>query len=78
MGNGQFYPNWRAGYTNLSPGETYTAVWTQNIPALGGVIGNNDFSLFAEDVTPPPYNQPPYVPSGDTATDVCTVKAIAP
>ncbi len=78
LANGSSYPNWRAGYTNIQPGETFTTSWVQNIPALGSVVGNNTFGLLAEDVTPPPYNQPPYAPSGDTATDVCTVTAVAP
>lgn len=78
LAGGGNFPNWRAGYTNLTPGETYTAFWMQTIPALGGVIGDNVFTLFAEDVTSAPYNQPPYVPSGSTATDTCTVTAIAP
>ena len=78
LASGAVYGNWRAGFTNLGPGETFSTSWAQNIPALGSMIGDNVFSLFAEDVTPAPYNQPPYPASGDTATDVCTVTASAP
>ena len=30
------------------------------------------------DVTPPPYNLPPYPPAGDTDTAGCTVTGAAP
>jgi hypothetical protein len=69
---------WRAGYTNIQPGGSYNSTWSQSIPALSSVIGDNLFTLVAEDVTPAPYNQPPYPPAGDTAVVVCTVTGIAP
>lgn len=78
LASGAVYGTWRAGFTNLGPGETFSTGWTQNIPALGSMIGVNVFSLLAEDVTPAPYNQPPYPASGDTATGACTVTASAP
>ena len=78
VGNGTPYTNWRTGWTNLDPGETYSTIWNQNLPALGTLVGNNVFTLIGEDVTPPPYNQPPYAASGDTAIDDCTVIATAP
>jgi hypothetical protein len=59
LGNGQQYGGWRSGYTNLSPAEQFTSQWTQAIPALGPVIGQNVFALHASDVTPPPWNQGP-------------------
>jgi hypothetical protein len=34
--------------------------------------------LSAMDVTPSPYNQPPYPPSGDTCTQTNVVNAHAP
>ncbi len=48
------------------------------IPALGSVIGVNLFELVGEDVTPAPFNQPPYPPAGDTATASCMVTGVAP
>jgi len=78
LANGSTYANWRVGFTNVRVGESFTLSWAQNIPALASVIGDNEFSLLAEDVTPAPYNQPPYAPSGDTATDACVVTAAAP
>ncbi len=48
------------------------------IPGLGSVLGDNTFSLVAEDVTPAPYNQPPYAPAGDTDSAQCVVTAAAP
>jgi len=75
---GGSYSNWRSGYTNLSPGESFTTGWTQNIPALSAIVGENQFTLLAEDVTPAPYNQPPYPPAGTTDRDKCEVTGIAP
>jgi hypothetical protein len=62
----------------VAPGDSYVTSWVQNIPALGTVIGDNLFALVVEDVTPPPYNQPPYPAAGDTAEANCTVMGIAP
>jgi len=77
-GDGHSISNWRSGYTNVAASDAYTTSWSQTIPAMGSVIGNNIFQLEAEDVTPPPYNQPPYPPAGDTSTSTCTVTAFAP
>ena len=78
IAGGTSYPNWRAGFTNVAAGDSYVSAWMQNIPALGTLVGDNVFSLLVEDVTPSPYNQPPYPMSGDTATDTCVVTGIAP
>lgn len=43
--------------------------WPLTLPAIFPVLGTNLFELTVEDVTPVPYNQPPYAPSGDTDTD---------
>ncbi len=77
-GGGAFYANWREGYADVGPGSRLVDSWFQNIPALGSVLGENRFVLVAEDVTPAPYNQPPYPPAGDTATAFCVVTAVAP
>ncbi len=78
LAGGGFFSNWRAGYTNVAGGSSYTTSWSQTIPALGSLIGDNHFILGAEDVTAAPYNQPPYPPAGDTDTASCTVTGIAP
>jgi hypothetical protein len=78
VGGGGYFANWRAGFTNVAAGNSYSTTWSQNIPALGSLIGDNVFKLVAEDVTPAPYNQPPYPPSGDSDSDACTVTGIAP
>jgi len=77
LASGSQFPNWRAGSTNIAAGGSYDAMFPVTIPALGSVIGDNQFELAAEDVTPSPFNQPPYPPSGDTAIDSCTVTAVA-
>jgi len=78
IAGGSSISNWRSGYTNLSAGEFFSSGWMQSLPGLGTLVGENQFSLDALDVTPPPYNQPPYAAAGDMATDVCTVTASAP
>jgi len=78
LAEGASYSSWRAGYLNLAPDESVQYQWLQTIPALQTVTGENVFSLVIEDVTPAPYNQPPYPPAGDTATATCTVTGIAP
>ncbi len=78
LASGATYQSWRAGYTNLGPTETFVTAWQQTLPALGSLVGENVFELDAEDVTPPPYNQPPYPPAGDTATASCIVTGITP
>lgn len=77
LANGEHYSNYRAGYTNVHPGESNVFAWPQTL-SNGSVIGDNVFTLIAEDVTSAPYNQPPYPPAGDTATATCTVTGIAP
>ncbi len=78
IASGSFFGSFRAGWTNLAPYETYNAVWNQNLPALGSLVGDNQFNLVGQDVTPVPYNQPPFAPAGDTASDSCTVTGSAP
>ncbi len=75
---GGFYSNWKAGHTVLDAAETMDITWNQVIPALQPVLGDNLFTLVAEDITPAPYNQPPYPPSGDTATDGAMVTGFVP
>ena len=78
LAGGQTYGSWRAGYANLGPDSSLVTTWTQTLPALGSLAGLNTFTLVVEDVTPAPYNQPPYPASGDDATAACQVTGIAP
>jgi hypothetical protein len=78
IGNGTFYNPWRAGFTTVAPSSSFTTQFPVDIPALPSVIGENTFSLLALDVTPPPYNQPPYPPSGGACTQINVVTAQAP
>ncbi len=78
LAGGQTYPSWRAGYTNVAAGDFFLTSWVQNIPALGSLVGENVFTLVVEDVTPAPYNQPPYPPPGDSDSASCTITGVAP
>jgi len=72
LANGTTYYNWRAGATNIAPGNCYNTPFGVNLPDVGGVHGTNTFTLIGTDITAAPYNQPPYSPSGDTDSDSCT------
>ncbi len=78
LANGSTVGNWRTGYTNIADGGSFVTGWNTTIPAFGTVIGTNTFTLAVEDVTPSPFNQPPYPPAGDTTSNDCTVEGIAP
>jgi len=78
LAGGRSISNWRSGYTNVAAGDFYESAWGQTIPALASVIGDNVFELVAEDVTPAPFNQPPWPAAGDTAVSSCAVTGIAP
>jgi hypothetical protein len=77
LAGGQHLSRWREGWSDLLPGEPFVRHWIQDFPALGSLAGDNVFTLSAEDVTPAPFNQPPYPPSGAVASDVCTVTGFA-
>ncbi len=74
LAGGGFIATWRAGYANIAAGATYVTSWSQNLPALGALNGLTEFTIVAEDVTPAPYNQPPYPPAGDTGESTSTVE----
>jgi hypothetical protein len=78
IASGALYTNWRAGFTTLSPLEVYSNNWNQNFPGLPVLVGDNVFTLLGYDVTPAPYNQPPYAPDGDSDSAVCAITAYAP
>jgi len=78
LADGQSLANWRAGYQNIAGGGNTTTTWHQTIPALGSLIGLNQFTLVVEDVTPAPWNQPPYLASGYSAANSCTIFARIP
>jgi hypothetical protein len=72
------FPSWRRGTINLGGGASLDIGLNLTIPAHMTVIGINTFTLSTADVTPSPYNQPPYPPSGDTDYDLCIVEGIVP
>ena len=68
---------WRTGYLNMPAGSIHTSSLLQFLPNLAPLVGDNQILLRAVDVTPAPYNQPPYPPSGNTARDACTVTGVS-
>jgi parallel beta-helix repeat protein/predicted outer membrane repeat protein len=75
---GQTISNWRSGYTNIAAGGMHTTIWNQLIPQSQTLIGSNRFKLLAVDVTPAPFNQPPYPASGDSTEVSCWIEANSP
>jgi len=78
LARGGTITSWRRGSASIAPGSVFATTWNQPIPAAGALLGTSIFSMAVEDVTPAPYNQPPYPPSGDTDLELCTVTGVAP
>jgi len=78
LGGGGFVSGWRTGYTNVAAGDSFTSSWSQTLPALDSLIGPNRFTIVAEDVTPAPFNQPPYPPAGGTDFAGCIISCSTP
>jgi len=78
LADGVQYSNLYTGFTTLSAGEIFTSSWPETIPEISSVLGENMVTLVIQDVTPSPFNQPPYPPAGETMKSTCTVTGIAP
>lgn len=78
LADGSSVTGWRAGWSNVAAGGQFLAGWDQDIPALSSLAGINTFTLTTVDVTPAPWNQPPYPASGDEATANCTLSVALP
>jgi len=63
----------QAGQYDLSAGQIRVENWSQSIPPSGALPGGYTFDLIAEDVTPAPFNQAPFPPSGCEAVHDCLV-----
>jgi len=78
LANGFFLAKHRAGYTNVAPFDRFDVSLNLTLPALASLNGDNLFTLSTEDVTPAPYNQPPFPPSGARDTHSVTVHVVVP
>ena len=78
IANGTIFTDARTGHVTVAPDDVATVSWLVKIPAEPSVIGDNRFTVNGEDVTPAPYNQPPYLQSGDKDLDYCIITAYAP
>ena len=69
-----------SGEVNLPAGvgEYYLASWVKPLPVRFATVGLNRYHVLMTDISPPPFNQPPYPPSGSAAGDNCTVLATIP
>jgi parallel beta-helix repeat protein/predicted outer membrane repeat protein len=77
LGNGGVIGGWRRGFTNLLPGDAHYTSLLQPLPAFPSLVGENRCRMVVQDVTPAPYNQPPYPPSGQMDTDMVSIHAAA-
>jgi hypothetical protein len=59
-------------------GETYQKFWVKHFPNIDRLDGIVTFQLYALDVTPAPWNQPPYPPSGQMDTSELPIRIIVP
>ncbi len=78
LANGNFLYNHRAGYTNVGPYDRFEASVNMNLPAFSSLHGENTFTLHTEDVTPAPYNQPPFLPAGAHDSSSVTIDVVVP
>jgi len=78
LAGGAHFSNWRSGYTSIAPGSGFTTQFSLALPDSGTLVGEHTFRLLVEDVTPAPYNLPPYPPAGNTCTHTTVVTAYAP
>lgn len=75
---GPYYPNWRTGTATITPDVDTLEIWNMVLPDSWSMVGENQLLLRLVDITPPPYNLPPYQPSGGTATDTFIFTGIEP
>jgi len=60
LADGHSFPQWRQGLISLAPNETQMVNWNHPVPAYQSLVGSNSLALTWMDITPPPFNQPPY------------------
>ncbi len=78
LAGGSLFTHWRAGTAKIGAGESLVSVWINSLPANQAMVGENSFTFVSMDVTPAPYNQPPYPPSGHSDSASCLVNGMAP
>jgi len=78
LAGGRTYSGWRQGRSNIPADRSVTVQWPQIIPDQEPLVGVNYFRFTVTDVTPAPYNQPPYPPAGDFASHSCTITGMMP
>ncbi len=77
LASGKIIDNFRSGVVQVPPQGTVTRSFNCLVPRNNHLVGENVGTLTMEDITPPPYNQPPRPPSGTTDTDNCSLWGIA-
>jgi hypothetical protein len=78
LGGGEVIYEWRFRVVDVEPSGTSYQCWNNQLWDLPSFEEKNIARLRVVDVTPPPYNQPPYPPSGATAEDTCFFWGIGP
>ncbi len=78
LGRGDPLYEWRFRAIKLPPNGTWDRCWNNEMTDLQTLEDKNIVRLHVVDVTPPPFNQPPYPPSGYVVEDVCFFWGINP
>jgi bacillopeptidase F len=73
LGSGPMITNWKVGTATLAPGASVPYVLGLTLPANPYLYGDNVLRLEMQDVSPPPYNQPPNSPSGHFDDALCVI-----
>ncbi len=78
LAGGYYMANITTGFKGIGPLES--AIWSvpRVFPGHPLLVGINTFRVSVQDVTDPPYNQPPHPTSGDTARGTCDVECLIP
>jgi hypothetical protein len=78
LGGGAPLYEWRFQAVELSPMGSWNRCWNNELRDLQSLEDQNIARLTVVDVTPPPFNQPPYPPSGFVVEDTCFFWGIQP
>ncbi len=76
--DGDTWTGWRSGFYNLAGNGREYISWSVDVPALQPLLGQLGLDLTVTDVTPAPWNQPPYAPAGDELNKSCGVDVLPP
>lgn len=75
---GLYFASISAGTIDLPAGDFVQVGWFKPMPSRFDYVGLNRYNFTVRDISAPPWNQPPYPPSGSLATAQCEVTGVIP